>query len=727
MTMDGIWTLCECGYDTERVISNGNTFLLGNGYLGCRGTLDEHTRAHMAAVNLAGVYDRCGSSWRETVNAPNPLFGCLDCSGVPLAAGDGSMSSHLHELDFRHGVSRRETVWKVRMNEKAPPVTVILSTERFVSMDDIHLLASRWTVTVDAACELTLRSGIDQEVYDCNGPHLTRFLRQMDEVPDIGPVETVRAWTGESGVEVAVSRFSSISDGAIHLSAGQSLEFVVFGSVYTSQDTPTAAQSCLETIAKACRDGYDTVYDSHYRCWEHLWEGSEVEIGGDLQAQKAINYSLYHLHCIAPRHGKGLSIAARGLSGQTYKGAVFWDTEIFMLPFFLHTEPSVARSFLEYRINGLPGALAKAAEYGFEGAFYAWESQEHGYEACSDYNVTDVFSGRPQRTYFRDKQIHISADVVYALWEYVEYTGDLSILREGGLEMILQCARFYYSYAYLNLRKNRIEFLDVIGPDEYHERVSNNAFTNRMVLHVFEVLRLAVSRLSSVSPKDKAFVESIVDGPALAAFETVAQWIYVPKPRPDGVVEQFDGYFKQEDCSLDDVRSRLLKPNEYWGGNNGVAAHTQVIKQADVIALQQLFADDYDVRTVKANWDYYEKRTEHGSSLSSCMYALTACRIGYLERAKHLFLSSALVDMVGGGKQFAGDIYIGGTHPASAGGAWMIAVLGFGGFRLERGLPVADGKLPQDWKYLRYRILVDGRRYMVTIRDSVSVIEPMDV
>jgi kojibiose phosphorylase/nigerose phosphorylase len=181
-----------------------------------------------------------------------------------------------------------------------------------------------------------------------------------------------------------------------------------------------------------------------------------------------------------------MSIAARGLSGQTYKGAIFWDTEMFIMPFFMFTEPEVARTLLKYRIDTLEGAKKKAVQYGFQGAFYAWESQEGGIDACTDYNVTDVFTGRPMRTYFKDKQVHISSAIVYAMMSYIDYTKDESILKEGGAQVVIECAKFYYSLLLKRAGEKRYEIHDVIGPDEYHERVNNNGYTNRMAKLCFD-------------------------------------------------------------------------------------------------------------------------------------------------------------------------------------------------------------------------------------------------
>lgn len=172
-------------------------------------------------------------------------------------------------------------------------------------------------------------------------------------------------------------------------------------AVYTTNDTPTPEKEAELELERGVKTGYTKLRRAHIDAWETLWKYAQVEIEGDETAACAINYSLYHLLSVAPMHSESQSIPARGLSGQTYKGAVFWDTEMFMLDFFLNTNPAVAKTLLRYRIDTLDGAKKKAAHYGYAGAFYAWESQEGGFDACSDYNVTDVFTGRPMRTFLK--------------------------------------------------------------------------------------------------------------------------------------------------------------------------------------------------------------------------------------------------------------------------------------------------------------------------------------
>ena len=388
---------------------------------------------------------------------------------------------------------------------------------------------------------------------------------------------------------------------------------------------------------------------------------------------------------------------------------------MFFLDFLIITNPKVARNVMKYRIDTLDGAKEKAKSYGYDGAFYAWESQEGGFDDCSDYNVTDVFTKRPMRTYFKDKQIHISAAIVYGIGRYIDLTGDMTILSEGGAETIIECAKFYYDLLLKKVSGGYYELHDVIGPDEYHERVNNNGYTNRMAKYTFEQ---AVKVIDSIDELNEQYAIKLCKEYNLKKFEMAERNIYIPQPNENGIIPQFDGYFDLEDVSVNTVRSRLLDPKEYWGGANGVAAHTQVIKQADVVTWLTMFPDDVSDEIKLKNWQYYEPRTEHGSSLSACMYALLACKCGMKEKAYPLFMKSASADLNEGGKEWAGLVYIGGTHPAAEGGAYMVAIKGFAGIYFEDGKIKAKPDLPKAWKKMRFHICYRNKKYKIEIEDN---------
>jgi nigerose phosphorylase len=720
------WAVYEEGFNSNNIVGNGNKFITGNGYMGFRGTMEEYTKNELVACNISNLYDKQGDNWREPINAPNGLFTALTIEGKEIGLIQQEPVQHTQILDIKEGLHKRNTVWDTECGK------VNVKAERFVSLDQVHLMCLKYSVSVEKRCKLIIKTGIDRDVWDINGPHLESYVLEEGEgflrvsagtqelkLPVIVAESCIKSFEAEEVIEKDEKGIFHL----IKINAEPKVEYTIYKyvSVYTGNDgASNILENCAKGALKAAAAGYDKVCNEHKAKWKARWEAADVIIEGNDKDQLALRYSIYQLQIIAPVHSTGQSIPARGLSGQTYKGAIFWDTEMFMLPFFLHTAPEVARNLINYRIKTLAGAKKKAAYYGYRGAFYAWESQENGEDACSDFNVTDVFTGRPVKTYFKDKQVHISAAVAYAIWEVYKFTGDISVLMNGGAEVILECARFYYSYAYYKEDKDRYEILDVIGPDEYHERVNNNAYTNKMVYHTLDVALQTLELLKSGHLKEYEELISKLDySKEIANITKFKEKLYVLEPNEETlIIEQFDGYNRLEECSLAEVKSRILDPKEYWGGGHGVAANTKIIKQADVVFMLYLFRGEYSQEVLRANWAYYEPRTEHGSSLSPCIYSLLSCEIGKGEWAYPFFVKSANVDLTGESKQFAGSIYIGGTHPAANGGAWMAAILGFAGLNVWKGKITIKPNLPKKWSRLAFNAIVRGEKYFIDITNN---------
>ena len=725
-----MWKYSQTTFQKDDIVLNGNRFMTGNGYFGYRGTLEEFGKAEQTACILNGVYDQFEDRWREPVNAPDGLSTKVSFCGLELSTLSAPVISHEQTLDLYAAVHRRKTAFE------CGKARISVHAERFASQDEPHLLCMKYAVTCSEGGQLVIRTGVDSEVWDINGPHLQGITHEQD-----GDRLVVRATTGELGTEVvvceqvdfrelppstAVQRSGGFREFRFLAEAGREYIIIKYVSIFTSLDTPGASpgQAAISLAIESSRAGYDKLKEAHAGRWGMIWNSCDTEIDGDDEAQLAIRYSLYQLQLTAPRHSDTVSIPARGLSGQVYKGAVFWDTEMYMTPVFALTDPRVARNLILYRHRTLDGARRKAREYGFRGAFYAWESQETGDDACTDYSVNDVLTNRPLRTHFRDKQIHLSADIVHAIRQYYEWTGDVSVLPDGAAEIAVECARFLYSYAFFKMDKGRYELLDVVGPDEYHERVHNNAYTNRMAKYAIETALEMLKVVQDRFPVEYRELESRLG----FAGEMDRWWemndgLYLAQPEPEsGIIPQFDGYLSLEDVSVKVLKSRMLHPNEYLGGGSGLATTTQVLKQADVVLMLNLFRDDFPMEVKKRNWEYYEARTEHGSSLSACAYAMLAAHIGRPDLAYPYFMKTATVDLTGASKQFVGDQYIGGTHPAANGGAWMTVVFGFAGLSVKGEKICLSPNLPSHWNSLAFRYQWKGQSFSVRItNDDIRV------
>jgi len=731
--MTNLWKVSTDTFvnEKESIMRMGNVYQIANGYMGYRGTFDEFGPDELVGITIAGIFDRVGDSWREPVNAPNGGYTKLTLDGSEISALTSTVKKHAQNLNLENALFNRETTYEA--NGK----TVTVNSTRFLSADKPNLGVIKFSLTTDKAAKVKISTGIDCNIWDLNGKHLVNLKLEQNEGALL-----VHAVTNELGKKVAVAEIVDASFGKathevkdnrnlrvieIDTEAGKTYTFYKYFAVFTENDhVASVNEAAVKAVIEAKNAGYEKCLSNHNAEWTKKWAYCDVKIDGDDEAQQALRYSIFQLLIVAPVNGSANSIPARALSGQVYKGAIFWDTEMFMFPFFLYTYPEKAVELMRYRIKTLDGARrkAKTESIGFDGAFYAWESQDDGDDACTYFNIGDPNTGRDLRTHFRDKQVHISGDVAIAMWEYFKLTGDDSLLLEGGAEVILECARFYFSYAYFQKNKNRYEILDVIGPDEYHERVNNNAFTNMVTKATFEIANATVAYLKEKHPAAFAtLVKKINIENELASFVEAEKLLYVPQPNKEGVIEQFDAYFKLRETTIKELKAQMIHPNEYLGAGQGLAVPTKIIKQADVVMMLNMFKDRYPKEIKKANWEYYEPRTEHGSSLSACAYAMVATEFGNIDFAYDYFMRTAKIDIEAKYKVYVGTIFMGGSHPAANGGAWMTAVFGFGGVQSTAKNVVINPRLYKKWNSLQFNMIYKGDSFKVTIgQDKVEVI-----
>lgn len=683
-----MFNLRKDGFNSNDIISFGNMFLIGNGHLGYRGTLEEYSKKEMVGLNVVGVYDKYLDKWRESINMPNPFFLKMDEYNV----FNKDYINHYIDLDIKHALFTRNTEFN----------NLIIKSERFISQTLDNVIIFKYEITAKEDINTSLTLGMDLDIYEINGPHFKDYsITRIDNTLSFKGLTNENKELYEEVIylfpkELKEENYSKgLFTCSLTLNKNQKIEIYALSKI---------SEYKKEKIDNFSIDLYSKYKEDHFNNFENKWKQSDVIIKGNEEAQFAIRYSIYHL-LILGNEKYETSIPARGVSGETYKGAIFWDTEIFLLPFFTLTSPNVAKKLLKYRINTLEGALNKAKEYGYEGAFYAWESQEYGQDACSKYNVTDPLTNEPIRTYFNEKQIHISFDISYAVFQYINATLDESILDEKCFNMLIEIANFAISYS--KKLDDKYHVLDVIGPDEYHERVDDNAFTNYLINYV---IKNTIKYLRKYNYK-----KELID-----KYQDYLDNLYLPKINENNLIEQFNGYFNLEDTTIEIVRSRLRHPLDYWGTENGVAYPTRIIKQADVITLLVLLNEEFNCDIKKANFDFYYPYTEHGSSLSSSMYSIVASELNYNDIAYDMFMKSATIDLGTNQKMFAGGIYIGGTHPASNAGSYLSLLFGISGLKFKDDEIILNPHLPSKIKGLEYKIIYRNKKYLINIYEDNS-------
>jgi len=457
-----------------------------------------------------------------------------------------------------------------------------------------------------------------------------------------------------------------------------------------------------EKLGIARQLGWRKLVQEHEAAWSERWQRSDFEVRGDPAAELALRFAAYHLTSAVNPADEHVSIGARGLTGDDYHGHVFWDTEIYLLPFYTLTWPEAARALLMYRFWTLEGARAKAAGMGWRGAMYPWESADTGAEAtpervvCPDGHIVEVLCGNQEQ--------HITADVAYAVWQYWQATRDEEFLLRAGAEILLETGRFWSSRAqaeadgYCHIR-------GVIGPDEYHEHIDDNAFTNVMARWNIRRAIDVVGLLRERWPERWASLsyQLALGDTEIVQWQTVAETMATGLNRETGLFEQFAGFFDLEEIDLTAYEGRSVPMDVVLGRERIQKA--KVIKQADVVALLGLLPEEFTSEHADANFRYYEPLCGHGSSLSSGMHGLVAARLGYSDLALRYFQHAAAIDLADTHTTIAG-----GLHMASLGGTWLTAVFGFAGLSLQGDEIALNPKLPAKWRSLGFAVEWRGRR-----------------
>jgi trehalose/maltose hydrolase-like predicted phosphorylase len=444
-----------------------------------------------------------------------------------------------------------------------------------------------------------------------------------------------------------------------------------------------------EALRAAEQTGFESLLREHRAAWAHRWRTADVVVEGDPELQRAIRFALFHLMASVADCDEA-AVGARGLSGPAYSGHVFWDTDVFVLPFLAATHPEAARAILEYRVRRLPAAREAARALGRSGARFAWESAESGHDVTPA--AARLASGELIRIRTGELEEHIVGDVAWAAAHYLDWTGDESFAAGPGRDLFVETARYWAS----RVRRDadgRAHIYGVIGPDEYHEPVDDNAFTN--VLARWNLRRAAA--LPGVDPEERrGWLETadvLVDG----------------YDRASRVYEQFAGFFELEPLVIDEVAPRRPIAADLLLGQERTAG-AQVLKQADVLMLHHLLPDEVAADSLVPNLDFYEPRTAHGSSLSPAIHAALLARAGRYRPALEALRIAARLDL-----DDLTDSTAGGLHLATMGGVWQALASGFAGIRPYGERLWIDPRLPTEWNALELSLQLRGQPLRVRI------------
>ena len=722
------WIIEETNFNERYQGKCESIMALGNGYMGLRSVTEESYIGQTRNLFISGTYNKFDE--KEVTELPN----AADITEMVLYINDelfslkgSNVREYSRQLNLKTGELSRELIWEDNKGENYK-----LIFRRFISLDDLHFIGIKIEIIpLTANANINIKTGINARQTNSGSQHFHDGDKRVYENKYMQLVQTttqskidfvinsmVRIYINDKEQECksiySLERRSIYSNSQITLNKGESLTIEKYINVFTSLDSDIK-KSDLEELKKVSLDhiiknnilNYEGLYNKSISKWSEYWKNAAIDIQtkNDFD-QLAVRFAQYHLIIMTPFHDERYSIGAKALTGEGYKGHVFWDTEIFILPYFQYTFPLIAKKLLKYRFNTIDGARNKAKKFRYSGAMYPWETAFTGEEETPEWAAINVMTGKAAKIWSGLKEHHITADIAFAIWNYYLSTNDEEFLSLYGGEIIFECAEFWYSRLEWNEDNKMYHINDVIGPDEYTEHINNNSYTNYMahltIKTSIDLYELSIGKLeiNFSHLKEKLQLKQRMD-----RYRTVVDKIYLPRPNEFGIIPQDDTFLTKDCISIEKYKNSDQKQGILKDFTREQVVNLQVLKQADVVMLLYLLRNKFDKNIIRASFEYYEKRTIHDSSLSAAAHSIVANDLNFTETAYKFFREASEIDL--GFNLKSSDE---GIHSASMGGIWMAVVMGFAGFSNDMGTLNINPSIPKAWEKLSFNICWKGEK-----------------
>lgn len=745
------WNITETGFNMEHNYRNETTFALSNGYIGTRGTFEESydfsIDQGLEGNFINGFYEseeiRYGEAnygsplhSQSLLNLPNLKGIRLTVDGEEFDLRKGKIKDYCRTLHMRDAVLNRELIWELPDQKM-----VKLCIRRFVSFQWKNIMEQQYLVTpLNFTGEIVLTSSLQADVENHTrktnpivdyGP----FGRKLEPVTMVGSGDLLyyEGMTQNSKLSVGcgcvhkllsknqfqiktdVRTLDSYVQFQVTVQEGETVILEKYICYTSDLDMPKADlwNFTIKKLEEAKETGFDRALKQQKEKMQEYWDRADVEIEGDDALQQGLRFNLFHIMQSAGRDGK-TGMGAKGLSGEGYEGHYFWDTEMYVLPVFVYTAPELAKKLLDYRYHTLNQARARARVLGHDkGALFPWRTI-NGEEASTYYPLGTA-------------QYHINGDISYALWLYITVTGDMEYLREKGAELFVETARVWADVgSFAPCKDNQYCICSVTGPDEYNVLVDNNFYTNLMAR---ENLRDAVWAVQYLKEKEPCAYQKLKERLAfeedeIKYWQSIIDHMYFPYDEERQIYPLDDGFMMRKPWD----ESKIPPEKRAWLYENYhplfIMRH-RMSKQADSILGMYLYGNHFTKEEIRRNYDFYQEVTLHHSSLSTCIFGIVACSIGYYDTAYTYFTQSARMDL----DDYHNNFYAG-IHAANMAGTWQAIVNGFAGLRTYDGILRFDPYLPNQWEgysfHLNYRqshlkVRITGNGMQVTLLDGGPV------
>ncbi|GAB7086918.1 glycoside hydrolase family 65 protein [Marinifilum fragile] len=732
------WCIIEEGFNPENHRASESIFSLGNGNMGQRAMFEEHYSGEtLQGTYVAGVYypDKTRVGWwkngypeyfAKVLNAPNWIGIDVKINGEMLDLAKCEVSDFVRTLNMKEGVLERSFVATLSNGNK-----VKVEAKRFLSIVTSEVGAIRYSVTpLNFDGKISFTSYVDADVTNEDSNYDEQFWNVLQTKSMRGEAY-ITAATKKLDFHVCMSmKYEVLKDGqkvdlnpaltenakyvanTVEVDAEQDQEISIYkyAAVLSSlnHSKTDIASDALSVVEAAQAKGYGALLEEHVNAWADKWDHSDIVIEGDIAAQQAIRFNIFQMNQTYTGEDERLNIGPKGFTGEKYGGSTYWDTEAYCVPFYLSTsKPEVTRNLLIYRHKQLQKAIENAEKLGFTNgaALYPMVTM-NGEECHNEWEITF-------------EEIHRNGAIAFAIYNYIRHTGDKKYLEEYGLDVLIGISRFWSQRVSYSQAKKKYVMLGVTGPNEYENNINNNWYTSTIANWCMKYTQEAMAH---VKETNSARFEEIMKNLNFDFETETAKWndiienMYYPVDEETGVFLQQDGYMDKEQILAADLDPAIRPINQHWSWDR--ILRSCFIKQADVLQGIYLFEDQYDLETIRKNYDFYEPRTVHESSLSPCIHSILAAKIGDEERAYNLYLRTSRLDL----DDYNKEVHEG-LHITSMAGTWMSVVEGFGGMRVVNGSLVFNPMLPKVWKSYSFKVRFRGNLLNVRVsEEGVGVI-----
>jgi maltose phosphorylase len=731
------WHIVEEGFHPEMNRESESVFSIGNGYMGQRANFEEqYSGDSLRGSYVAGVYypDKTRVGWwkngypeyfAKVLNAPNWIGINISVNGKQIDLAKARIISFSRILNMKEGYLERSFKVIVSRNK-----TLEINTRRFLSMAEPDLGIIRYSVkSVDFSGKLEFTVYIDADVKNEDTNYGKKFWEEVKrEVKAGSGVITTRTMKTDFHVATGMwlelkknNKNVTIEPGIINrekyiantisvrLSPGEDWVLYKYVSVLSSLNIPKdrLVDEIKVRLKEVSSKGYKKIFLNHVIEWGKIWATSDVVIEGDLSAQQAIRFNIFHLNQTYTGKDERLNIGPKGFTGEKYGGSTYWDTEAFGLPFFLKTaDQKVGRNLLLYRYKHLEKSIANAEKLGFRNgaALYPMVTM-NGEECHNEWEITF-------------EEIHRNGAIAYAIYNYIRHTGEDDYMADYGLEVLIGISRFWSQRATYSENYKKHVILGVTGPNEYENNVNNNWYTNLLAIWT---LSYTLKNIEILEKKDPDKLKALLLKTNFNYPEETIRWkdlinnMHFPFDKKRKVFLQQDGFLDKELVPANSIPFPERPINQQWSWDR--ILRSCFMKQADVLQGLYFFEDQYDTETIKRNFDFYEPMTVHESSLSPCIHSILASRIGNIEKAYELYLRTARLDLDDYNKEVSD-----GLHITSMAGTWLAIVEGFGGMRILNGKIRLNPLIPDKWKSYSFHARFRGVLFEVKVtKNSVNV------